>query len=396
MIVGVISTFFDENLNQKLCEFSMEMGKLVQNLLAQKILSPDVQQCLLDQLGIDLNGSGRWYLGLQPRALAVLVQLILLKAQDKESVVVLILKRVLETICEDISTSGSPPPKYADLPVEHAQTLVFLFHTLSLMQKKAIMIDTARAVISVSNRLNGRIQDRHQLLSLSRLLLFFDYFIRQLYEPSLSLISQVQYNLFNDESSAQNVQASSSSHSWKSAGGPNVGGGKSALKKKSDVSVPTETTNDNVSAHRATNGSVSWSELAAGGKGLPPARLYYDSPITAKEEDRTGEKAYDIRPKFYNLIRVEPNYQENPRLDGLAMNFLMNKNDVNFKDKMAYSEVIEAILRLVELRMGDTENKATQQYIQYFLSRLLFGLPPPHEFLLKLEEVSERFNPFTA
>jgi len=81
------------------------------------------------------------------RSLAVLVQVLLLRP-DKDVVVVQILKRVLDTFSIDIG-SKTTPLSYADLAVEHAQTLVFLFHTLSLMQKKGILIETANTIIKV-------------------------------------------------------------------------------------------------------------------------------------------------------------------------------------------------------------------------------------------------------
>lgn len=79
----------------------------------------------------------------------MLLQVLLLK-QDRETLIVGILKRVLDTLIEDISAENEIPGSYADMPVEHAQALVFLFHTLSLMQKKQIMIDCSRALITVS------------------------------------------------------------------------------------------------------------------------------------------------------------------------------------------------------------------------------------------------------
>jgi len=130
-------------------EFSCEVGKLAQNIIAQDLLSATNLAFFLDQLKIDLHGTGRWPFGLYPRSLAVLVQVLLLKG-DKELLVVQILKRCLETLAVDIGSSDGIPAGYADMPVEHAQTLVFLSHTLSLMQKKAIMIETSHTLIKVS------------------------------------------------------------------------------------------------------------------------------------------------------------------------------------------------------------------------------------------------------
>jgi len=79
------------------------------------------------------------------------------------------------------------------MPVEHAQVLVLLFHTVSLMPKKVIMMETVNAL--VSQKLD-QVKSLAQLKGLARLLMFFDYFLRQLYEPTTSLVSLVEYNLF--------------------------------------------------------------------------------------------------------------------------------------------------------------------------------------------------------
>lgn len=145
IITGTISTVYEDSLNKLYSQFSVELGKLVQNFLAKDVLSTSLITLFLEQLGIDINSTARWPLSLHQNSLAVLVQVILLK-QDKENYVQNILKRVMETLAENISADTS----FDDLPVEHAQALVFLFHTLTLMQKKAVMIDTSNTLVKVS------------------------------------------------------------------------------------------------------------------------------------------------------------------------------------------------------------------------------------------------------
>lgn len=38
-----------------------------------------------------------------------------------------------------------------DLNVEHAQMLIYLFHSLTLMQKKSVLLMTGNAIVKVSN-----------------------------------------------------------------------------------------------------------------------------------------------------------------------------------------------------------------------------------------------------
>lgn len=42
---------------------------------------------------------------------------------------------------------------FADLNVEHAQLLVYLFHSLTLMQKKSVLLMTSNAIIKVNKYL---------------------------------------------------------------------------------------------------------------------------------------------------------------------------------------------------------------------------------------------------
>jgi len=398
--IGAISTIFDDTLNRAYLDFSYEISKLVQNILAQGYFSASIQTCFLEQLGIDLNSSSRWPLGLYPRALGVLIQNLLLKP-DRESIVVGILKRVLDTLYEDICNTSNPHSNYADMPVEHAQALVFLFHTLSLMQKKQIMIDCSKMMINVSKKIQGKVMRKHhQVMSLGRLLLFFDYFIRQLYEPGQNLISQIQYNIFNDDGTSNMNTLGTSDSSMR-------------MKMKFSESMIRSTDSD-----RNMLGGLSASETMSeppNTKPLPPARVFCDCSGVEKileandaSEDNDSEGP---KPKYYNLISCEPNYQENPRLDGLAMNFLMNKNDSSSavvgkerEVKMEYLEIVDAILRMSEvtiaLSTSSRKNSSTSRtpsasqtclhgsvyYLQYFLNRLLLGLPPPYEYLEQMKD----------
>lgn len=400
--IGAISTMFEDDLNRLYMEFSTEIGKLMQNILAQNFLSPGLQTYLLDQLSINLtNSNDKWNLGLHPRALSVLVQILLLR-QDREPIVANILKRLLDTLADSASNPENLQDSFIDLPVEHAQTVVFLFHTLSLMQKKQIMIESAQAIMRASNALNGTIYHSHQIMSLSRLLMIFDYFIRQLYEPGMHLITQIQYNLFNDDgSSSANSGAgnttSPSNNSQSSPGSAMKGGIKSTpiLSKQIDSSIE--------STHQEKPALITTSIISEPptSKPLQPSRIFCDCTSLEREINDDYGSDSGPKPRFYNLIPTEPNYQENPRLDGLAMNFLMNKNEQSNLRGIDYQELMNSILNIASLTIDnedaiDDGNESGERkpitaciaYIQYFLTRLIFGLPPPAEYLefSKLQE----------
>lgn len=74
--------------------------------------------------------------------------------------------------------------------MEHAQLLLFLFHSLQLMQKKSVLLSVASAVVNVSSVISTPMRDT-QILHLARLLLIFDYLMKNLYEAPQVLIEQV-------------------------------------------------------------------------------------------------------------------------------------------------------------------------------------------------------------
>lgn len=388
--IGAISTMYEDDLNRLYMDYSSEIGKLMQNILAQNYLSQGLQTYLLDQLGVDISASNeKWNLGLHPRALSVLVQILLLKP-EREPYVASIIKRLLDTLVANASNPKPLPEAFVDLPVEHAQTMVFLFHTLSLMQKKQIMIESAQSLIRVNDALKGTICQSHQIISLSRLLLIFDYFIRQLYEPGMHLITQIQYNLFNDDGSGGSGSFGGAAVSpSNSQGSP----GKNSSKTTPVLSKQIDSTE---SAHqdKLTLITTSITSEPPTSKPLQPARIFCDCTSLERDVDdvsRSGEP----KPRFYNLIPNEPNYQENPRLDGLAMNFLMNKNE-NTQRGMDYQALMDSLLSIACVQLDlDSKDGPTNQsqvaYFQYFLTRLVFGLPPPMEYLEAMKQ-SEKLS----
>ena len=60
------------------------------------------------------------------------------------------------------------------------------------MQKKNVLLNVASAVVNVAPVIKTPLRDA-QILHLSRLLLIFDYLMKNLYEAPQTLIEQVKY-----------------------------------------------------------------------------------------------------------------------------------------------------------------------------------------------------------
>lgn len=110
---------------------------------------------------------------------------------EKEASVISIWHRLVNTLIENVIN----PPTFVDcdledLNVEHAQVLLYLFHSLNLLQKKSVVLLMAGGVLRCSEVARGVLKDS-QLLHLSRLLLLFDYIMKHLYDAPTSLLEQV-------------------------------------------------------------------------------------------------------------------------------------------------------------------------------------------------------------
>lgn len=123
--------------------------------------------------------------------------MLLLKShQDKEAACINIWHRLINTLVDNVV---NPPPtldvENEDLNVEHAQLLLFLFHSLNLMQKKSVLLITACGVIKCADVLSNLGASSPpkdtQLLHLSRLLLMLEYLVKHLYDAPPYLLEQV-------------------------------------------------------------------------------------------------------------------------------------------------------------------------------------------------------------
>lgn len=213
--------------HQAMSKFAGAIGRYLHNLISLGMISETLQSSLLLQLGVSpwAQDTSTWPLQVYSRTLAVLVQILLLKPpQEKEAACLSVWQRLVNTLVEGVCLSSSTAAsaavaaqptvvvdaaaipsltatntncdlQYEDLNVEHAQLLLFLFHSLNLMQKKSVLLLTAGGVIRCADVCRGITPEKplrdHQLVLLSRLLLFLEYMMKHLYNAPTVLLEQV-------------------------------------------------------------------------------------------------------------------------------------------------------------------------------------------------------------
>lgn len=199
--------------------FSGAVGRYLHNLISASLLSESLQSNLLQHLGVSpwSSDTNTWPLQVYPSTLSVLVQILLLKpTQEKEAACLSVWHRLINTLVEGVcGTSSTNPPTnvdYEDLNMEHAQLLLFLFHSLNLMQKKSILLLTAGGVIrcaEVCRDISAEKPIRNsQMMLLSRILLFLEYLMKHLYNAPPELLDQVRWNLFSISTMHENQKIS--------------------------------------------------------------------------------------------------------------------------------------------------------------------------------------------
>ncbi|KAL1138886.1 hypothetical protein AAG570_008948 [Ranatra chinensis] len=335
---GTISVYFGATLGQLYSEFSHALTQYTHNLLARNLLSESLQSTLLLHLGVNPFSSNTdnntWPLQVYPRTLAVLAQVLLLKPQsEKETACINIWQRLISTLVDNIHLrSTNADVDNEDLNVEHAQLVLFLFHSLNLMQKKSVLMLCSTAIILVSHY-TFRVMRESQLMHLSRLLLLLDYLVKHLYDAPPALLEQVQWNL------------------------------------------------------------LSGTSLGSSSSGGTATRLF--SPCSDIEDNYRRlmpQDEFSMRPKFYSLTYGEVNNQEPPKLDGLACNFILGTPDkVKYPELLdALIDVLNVTYQCnVAIRSMENISYTWLCAIQYCFTicwRLLLQLPPSTNYLEKLDQ----------
>jgi E3 ubiquitin-protein ligase UBR4 len=312
-------------------KFSSAIGKYMHNMISNALLSESLQSLLLQNLGVSpwSTDTNTWPLEVYSRILAVVVQILLLKpSQEKEAACLSVWHRLVNTLVEGVcGTNVSQFDEYEDLNVEHAQLLLFLFHSLNLMQKKSILLLVAGGVIRCAEVCRQVTPEKplrdNQLMLLSRLLLFLEYLMKHLYSPPNILLEQVSWNLFS---------VFSTESEEKSAG---------------------------LASYKAKMMS------------------FYRKDIEDKYRKlSTVHDGITIKPKLYSLSVIDPTKQNEFKLDGLAWNFILCT-----PDKVKYPLLIDSlvsILNITDMSSGKIPHHS-QFSIYYCFSlawKLLLGLPP--------------------
>uniref|UniRef100_A0A182YND8 Uncharacterized protein n=1 Tax=Anopheles stephensi TaxID=30069 RepID=A0A182YND8_ANOST len=313
-------------------KFSGAVGRYLHNLISNSLLNESLQSALLLHLGVSpwTQDANIWPLQVYSRTLAVLVQILLLKpSQEKEAACLSVWHRLVNTIVEGICSTQTVPneSEIEDLNVEHAQLLLFLFHSLNLMQKKSILLLTAGGVIRCSEVCRSVTPDKplrdHQIMLLSRLLLFLEYLMKHLYNPPNVLLEQVRWNLFSvftldsEQKLADLVNYKTKMMSF----------------CRKDIE----------DKHRKLA-----NEFSVGG----------------------------VKPKFYSLTTVESKVQQEFKLDGLAWNFILCT-----PDKLKYPWLIDALIDILGitdmcLARIPFQTLCAVHYCFSLSWKLLLGLPP--------------------
>ncbi|XP_032676900.1 protein purity of essence isoform X4 [Odontomachus brunneus] len=347
---GTISAFYGATLGAMYSEFSQALSRYTHNLLAWNTLSEALQNTLLQHLGVspwstENSSSTTWPLQVYPRTLSVLAQVLLLKPQlEREAACISIWHRLVTTMVENVcNPQATYEAENEDLNVEHAQLVLFLFHSLNLMQKKSVLLVTGSGAVRCSEAVKTPMKDS-QLLHLSRLLLLLEYMMKHLYDAHPVLLEQVQWNLFSATSLVYDT--------------------KDANKQNSRAFTPWVEIEDNY-------------------------RKY------------GSQDEFSMKPRFYNLSRTDFNNQDAPKLDGLACNFILGT-----PDKMKYPLLVDALIDILNVlnqtdmhKKNGADNKEKITFtglcaIHYCFSicwELLLMLPPSTPYMNKLalgEEIS--------
>lgn len=325
-------------------KFSGYLCRYLHNLICNDVISEALQSSLLLHLGVspwtyDLNV---WPLQVYPRTLSVLVQIILMKPlQEKEAACLSVWHRLINTLVEGVCLPKGEGESPEDLNVEHAQLLLYLFHSLNLMQKKSILLLTAGGVIRCAEVCRTIASEKpiadHQVILLSRLLLLLEYLMRHLYNGPNVLLEQVRFSLF------------------------------------SVLSIPAQKFQSDIN------------------KKAKMMMTYCRKELEEKHKKWNPEAARCTRPRFYSLTVTDNKLQQDFKLDGLAWNFILCT-----PDKLKYQLLVDSLIDILGVLdvCSTTSTYSTLSVAHYCFGlawKLLLGLPPStqHVEALMAEKVPE-------
>ncbi|KAI8429562.1 hypothetical protein MSG28_000184 [Choristoneura fumiferana] len=346
---GTISPCFGPRICALYASFSAALVRYLHNLISAPAFVA-LQPAL--QLQLASGGAERGNmtpLQVGPRVVKLLGGMVLGKpAAERENSILAMWHKIVHTLQEcALQTQPSQDHDYEDLNVEHAQLLVYLFHSLTLMQKKSVLLMTSNAIIKVTETL--AVSDRkkamnlapHQLILTTRLMLLLEYLMRHLYDAPQNLLQQIEWNLVIATGLAQ------------------------------------------ASADPAANGAKTTTD-----SGQIKARIYCEVPNIEQAYRRLAQNETSMRPKFYALTNSEINNQENPKFDGLACNFVLGT-----PHKLKYPLLLDALLGLLNsacvcdnpAALSSPTALAAAHYCFQTAWRLVVSMPPATPHMDKLQ-----------
>ncbi|XP_061716898.1 protein purity of essence isoform X2 [Cydia pomonella] len=343
---GTISSCFGPRICALYASFSSALVRYLHNLISAPGFA-SLQPALQQQLTCGAERGNSTPLQVGPRVVKLIGGMVLAKpAVERENSILAMWHRIVNTLQEfALHPLPSQDHDYEDLNVEHAQLLVYLFHSLTLMQKKSVLLMTSNAIIKVvetlaiSDRKRAMMLAPHQLILTTRLMLLLEYLMRHLYDAPQTLLQQIEWNL---------VIATGL------------------------VQPPTDSAN----AAKTTE------------SGQMKTRIYCEVPNIETAYRRISQSESSMRPKFYALTNSEINNQENPKFDGLACNFVLGT-----PHKLKYPLLLDALLALLNsacvcdnpASLSCPVALAAAHYCFQTAWRLVVSMPPATPHMDKLQ-----------
>lgn len=176
-------------------EFAAALYHFNHSLVTSDLQSPNLQNTLLQQLGVAPFSEGPWPLYIHPQSLSVLSRLLLIwqhkaSAQGDPDVpeCLKVWDRFLSTMKQN-ALQGVVPNETEDLNVEHLQLLLLIFHNFTETGRRAILTLFVQIIQELSVNMDA--QMRSVPLILARLLLIFDYLLHQYSKAPVYLFEQI-------------------------------------------------------------------------------------------------------------------------------------------------------------------------------------------------------------
>ncbi|RWS17081.1 E3 ubiquitin-protein ligase UBR4-like protein [Dinothrombium tinctorium] len=296
-------------------DFSRTLSSFVHNLIATETLSSNYQTILLTHLGVNPNPAANsiWPLNIPPRTLSVLAQVLLLRQRketnelrsDSGAPCLFMWQSLLNHLKElilcnpDDIDSKLENGEQQDINVEHAQLLLFIFHNLKLLQRKNVLLMLSQTIVDISPCVLKPLRD-YQIHMISRVLHFFEYMMKNLYEPPHSLIEQIDNNL---------------------------------LKSHTLISSRRDKDNNNKEAT------------------LGQSKMYFNCRTIEENYNKysllSGEKIslQAMKPRFYYLMNVDSFVNKDiPKLDGMALSFVLTGISEVLEYDILYDALVQFLL----------------------------------------------------